>query len=65
MATDYIVYCHRCPDQASSAHKRSTSMLIGSPDWGALWHCPDHTDCKMCPRGSWTDKPSQIKAAQR
>lgn len=52
---DYTVYCHRCPFE-SAAHPRSTSREIGSPEYGALWHCPDHApDCPTCPRGRWTD----------
>jgi hypothetical protein len=51
----YIVHCHRCPF-AASAHPREASRMIGSPEWGGLWHCPEHAaDCPLCPRGSWTD----------
>lgn len=70
MTTDYMVHCHRCPSRPGgddwtvpyseaadpSRHRRSTSRLIGSPEYGALWHCPTHAaDCPTCPRGSWTD----------
>jgi hypothetical protein len=53
---DYTVYCHAKHDPFDdSAHKRSKSRMIGSPDFGALWHCPKHYDCPSCPRGEWTD----------
>jgi hypothetical protein len=62
---DYTVYCHgNHRDEGTtddpygfeaSAHKRSKSRMIGSPDFGALWHCPKHYDCPSCPRGEWTD----------
>lgn len=35
---------------------RSRARLIGSPEYGALWHCAAHAvDCPTCPRGSSTD----------
>jgi hypothetical protein len=66
MNDTYIVHCHRCgpshyePDGRfinPAEHPRNTSRMIGSSEWGALWHCPAHAvDCPLCPRGNWTDK---------
>jgi hypothetical protein len=54
-AQDYTVYCHVCR-HPEGAHKRSTSMLHGTPHYGALWHCPEHTRVKCgCPHGTWCD----------
>lgn len=60
--SDYIVYCHHEDHRGfgkkwsdSAGHLKSTSTLIGSPEYGALWHCPEHKDCPTCPRGSWSD----------
>lgn len=64
-AGNYNVYCHHDDHSKagfgdawmkSAGHQRKDSLLIGSPQFGALWHCPEHQDCKTCPRGSWTDK---------
>ena len=61
MTPDTIVHCHRCPGP-QDAHRRGDSVAIGSPDFGALWHCPRHVDCKTCPRGSWSDKSALAPA---
>ena len=51
----HTVHCHICPFP-ESGHPRNTSRMIGSREWGGLWHCPKHaTSCTVCPRGSWTD----------
>jgi hypothetical protein len=61
---DYIVCCHLCPAGHYEGdvyvnpgdHLRSTTRLIGSPEYGWLWHCPAHaTNCPTCPRGGKTD----------
>lgn len=64
---DYPVVCHRCPadwamvqgerGQAVPRLPRSKATLHGTPDYGALWHCPEHADdCPTCPHGSWCDE---------
>jgi hypothetical protein len=63
MARTGTVWCHRCPDThyedgvlvSPGDHDAATTTLIGSPAYGALWHCPEHNDCPDCPRGSWSD----------
>jgi hypothetical protein len=68
---DYIVVCHdRAHSDTSPAfsrdpsvrwtaeHPRSTSTLIGTPEFGRLWHCPEHADCKTCP----DDRPAKARA---
>lgn len=50
----YMVYCHHC-EWPKSALPRPEAKLIGSPEYGALWHCKKHVDCKTCPHGAWTD----------
>ena len=43
----YRVYCHVCPIDAPIL-RRCDALLHGSPDWGGLWHCPDHARCTYC-----------------
>ena len=61
---DHTVCCHLCPAGHYEGdvylnpgdHPRSTSRLIGSPQYGWLWHCPAHAaDCPTCPRGIGTE----------
>ena len=64
MPIDYQVVCHHRDhdgNHESAKHPRSQSRMIGSPDFGGLWHCPAHEDCTSCPHGSWTEP----KAAER
>lgn len=54
----YPVHCHdhsHTYETADAEHPRSTSRLIGSREFGGLWHCPAHALCPTCPRGPWTD----------
>jgi hypothetical protein len=62
--SDYPVSCHRCPAGHYEGdvfvnpgdHPRNTTRLIGSSQYGWLWHCPAHAaDCPTCPRGDRTD----------
>ena len=62
---DFLVCCHddrhyaEHPDaqygpnfhrDIGAMHRHSTTLLLGSDEFGGLWHCPDHRDCKSCPR---------------
>lgn len=76
----YPVHCHVCPGRRSAEkiglpgdtdqHPRYASRMIGSSQWGGLWHCPEHNDPKVtahrgatpiaecgCPLGDWTEEP--------
>jgi hypothetical protein len=63
--SDYVVVCHddrhgeTHPEaqygptyhrDIGAEHMHSTTLLLGSPKFGGLWHCPDHRDCPTCPR---------------
>ena len=67
--TSQMVCCHRCAGSRPSfyesdgrfvnpsQHPRGESRMIGSSEWGTLWHCREHAaDCPMCPRGDLTDR---------
>lgn len=54
-----IVFCHLCKAPNDEV-ERSRARLIGSPDYGGLWHCVKHQDCLKCPHGSWTEKRLKV-----
>lgn len=50
----YVVLCHVCPGNHTAAKlglprgtdrvPRYAARLIGSANYGGLWHCPEHAD---------------------
>ena len=72
----YMVHCHLehpptpehpepyGPDNAARhEHPRSTSRLIGTYDFGGLWHCPEHYECPTCPRDAKPGESSRYTEA--
>ena len=49
-----IVYCHGPHAgfgekwSASAGHKRGDTTFRYTPEYGGLWHCPEHAECGKC-----------------
>ena len=65
----HVVHCHVCPGgytaekqglpRTIDQHPRYVSRLMGSPEFGGLWHCPAHNsgdDCDCPQHDDWTDQ---------
>lgn len=50
------VVCHVCPI-GLARHPRATTRSIGSPETGALWHCPTHASGQLTEH----DTPRPVK----
>lgn len=85
----HMVHCHVCPGRytaeqmglpgTADMHPRYASRMIGSPQFGGLWHCPKHARPELtdalhahnklfecgCPDGDWTEEPATAEQIER